>query len=66
VLNIKAQELGLAALARIDLDSNNIHVQPSGSQETRNPRTLRLQLLHPIRVNLDIGLALRRLGQPHE
>lgn len=58
----KAQELGLAALARIDLDSNRIHVQLTSNRETLNPDTLRLQLLHPTRANLDIMLDLKWLG----
>jgi hypothetical protein len=57
----KAEELGLAALARIDNASGKIHVQLTGDQETLNPNALRLQLLHPTRADLDISLELRRL-----
>lgn len=61
--DIKAQELGLVAVVRIDLDTNKIHVQFTGDLESLNYEGLRLQLLHPTRANLDVTLDLKQLGQ---
>lgn len=58
----KAQELGLAALARIDLDTNRVHLQLAGDRETLDPEALRLLLVHPTRSNMDITLDLKWMG----